>query len=67
MKKENTKQCGCTAKIVVPEGKFCSDCPYYKDKGPTCLKLGDQVPFHLSKHCINYGGYKYTDCPIYKS
>ena len=53
-------------RIIVPKGKFCGDCPYYQERGPTCIKLRDQVPFHLSKHCINFGGYKYTECPIYR-
>jgi hypothetical protein len=43
-----------------------SDCPYYTMSGAKCSKIGGKAPFHLSKHCINYEGYKYTDCPYYK-
>jgi hypothetical protein len=65
MTKSNCMQNEQITKIKVPKGIFCGNCPYYSESGPRCAKIGGQVPFHLSKYCINYDGKKYTDCPNY--
>jgi hypothetical protein len=66
MKEDNSKHSEQSMTIKVPKGVFCGDCPYYLERGPTCVKIGGQVPFHLSKYCINFDGKKYSDCPNYR-
>ena len=61
MKQENDKQCECSHKIIVPEGKLCAYCNLLDMRSNTCSKTGDDKYFHL--YCL----VNYQSCPIYNS
>jgi len=68
MKKENNKQCGHIAKIVVPEGKLNAPeiCPYSKFEFGQfiCKRTGNKIPLELvDKFCHD----NFRRCPYYQA
>jgi|GEM_PF-5464560 len=47
MKKENTKKCDCSRKIIVPKGKLGSYCSMLDRFTNTCKIDGDSKYFYL--------------------
>ena len=58
------KQSECSAKIIVPEGKFCGVCPHL-DSAQYCKLTGTyQDGYHLQTYCT---GGEWLKCANYES